>query len=383
MSSKSSGVTFQENPKCERLDEHSLTNVFSFLSLKDKLYLREIFSNHYANYCICNSDPILRVFNIFKYSVIENPNYENMTDIEKKTQSLENVIQYVRKKENFTSFSKIQKVAWNILARKIKTEDQLQHLSEENRNYLTSSVVFYHISQEFSINLQMNDNMNQQLIYYKKIMNHTIKLYGIPDNFRSKEICLAAVTQDRWALRFVPENLINEEICLASVKKNGCALEDVPETLRTEEICIAAVKQNGFALGDVPENLKTEEICLAAVKQHRFALEYVPENLRTEEICLAAVTREGYALRYVPENLRNEEICLTAVTQNGWALEYVPHNLKTEEICLAAVSQSPTYIKYYPGNFLSKTYFFTKVNILNGIKKLYSFFHWLLKSPST
>ena len=37
-------------------------------------------------------------------------------------------------------------------------------------------------------------------------------------------------------------------------------------------VCLAAVTQDGWALGDVPKELRTPELCLAAVTQEGWAL---------------------------------------------------------------------------------------------------------------
>jgi hypothetical protein len=54
----------------------------------------------------------------------------------------------------------------------------------------------------------------------------------------------------------------------------------VPRELRSEAVCLAAVKEDGFALRYVPEELKSEELCLAAVRQNGDALQFVPMELR-------------------------------------------------------------------------------------------------------
>jgi len=155
---------------------------------------------------------------------------------------------------------------------------------------------------------------------------------------QTEEMCLAAVRQNGWLLRYV--HVKTPELCLAAVQQDGLALEYVPEELMTPELCLAAVRENGNVLEYVPEELKTPEICLAAVQENWNALRYVPEELKTPELCMAAVRRNGDALRFVPKKLRTPELCLAAVQQNGYALGYVPEEFKTLELCMAAVQQN-------------------------------------------
>ena len=89
------------------------------------------------------------------------------------------------------------------------------------------------------------------------------------------------------------------------------ALQYVPEELKTKEICLAALQQDDWAFGYVPEEFKTQEICLAAVQKSGNAIEYVPEKLKTQEICLTAVQQDEDALEYVPEKLKKQVLAET------------------------------------------------------------------------
>ena len=53
-------------------------------------------------------------------------------------------------------------------------------------------------------------------------------------------------------------------------------LYNLSRGIQTLEICLAAVKQNGYALRFVKE--QTPEICLAAVEEDSGALQYVKEQ---------------------------------------------------------------------------------------------------------
>ncbi|GHV75069.1 hypothetical protein AGMMS49940_23710 [Spirochaetia bacterium] len=57
----------------------------------------------------------------------------------------------------------------------------------------------------------------------------------------------------------------------------------MPEDLKTTELCLAAVTQHFIALVYVPEEFKTTELCLAAVTElGKYALMYVPVTLRAK-----------------------------------------------------------------------------------------------------
>lgn len=91
---------------------------------------------------------------------------------------------------------------------------------------------------------------------------------------------------------------INNEIYLKyleMVQKDGLAIKHIPSKYQTNELCMTAVKQNGWALRYVEE--QTPEICLEAVKKNGLALKYVED--RTTEICMEAVKQNKDALKYV------------------------------------------------------------------------------------
>ena len=122
-----------------------------------------------------------------------------------------------------------------------------------------------------------------------------LKIFHIRENalryVNSQKICLAAVKQNRWALKYVKEQ--TPDICLEAVKQNGRLLYYVKE--QTPEICLEAVKENGEALEFVKD--QTPEICLEAVKQDGWALYWVKEQI--PEICLAAIIQNQNAKRFI------------------------------------------------------------------------------------
>jgi len=93
---------------------------------------------------------------------------------------------------------------------------------------------------------------------------------------------LAAVEKNGLALAFVPFNLENyREVALAAVEKNGWALEDAKDLQNDIEVVSAAVKQNGLALEFASEVLKNnEEVVSAAVEQNGLALGYASDDLK-------------------------------------------------------------------------------------------------------
>ena len=183
----------------------------------------------------------------------------------------------------------------------------------------------------------------------KLIIKNVIKFSDIPDEFwlnmvsrnhkmfkyvknKSEDICILAVKQNGYALKYVPYNLITNEMCMSAVQQNGTALEYVPNNFITNEICIAAVQKDAWALKYVKE--QTPEICLLAIKENGGVLQHVKDQ--TEELCALAIKENYYAFKYVRE--QTEELCKLAVQEDGFMLEYV--KTQTPEICELAVQKN-------------------------------------------
>ena len=55
-------------------------------------------------------------------------------------------------------------------------------------------------------------------------------------------------------------------------------LSHIRDEWKTPELCMAAVKFDGVQLRFVPDNLRTKELCYAAVESNYYALDFVPES---------------------------------------------------------------------------------------------------------
>jgi len=52
----------------------------------------------------------------------------------------------------------------------------------------------------------------------------------------------------------------------------------------TPEICLEAVKQDGYVIKYLTENQRTPEICLEAVKQNGYAIKYLTKSTNTRNL---------------------------------------------------------------------------------------------------
>ena len=212
------------------------------------------------------------------------------------------------------------------------------------------------------------DEIKTELL--RRVKQRGTLLEHIPKEFKTNQICLAALQQDPQAHVFIPPDMFTPEICdISAVNSNigfvyyvkygfinldmisekvwcklamsNMTLSDVPEKFRTDKICRVFVNKNSINIRHVPTQYLSTEMLLDVVRIDGMSLSYIKAAFRTEEVCLAAVQDNAYAIIYVPDECKNEEICLTAVRRKGTLLKHIPKNKQTLNICQAAISQDP------------------------------------------
>ena len=219
-----------------------------------------------------------------------------------------------------------------------------------------------------------------------EVMDEHIALYGV----RTDPSCLTALPE-RWKTRTV---------CTAAVQSDGIMLHDVPEYLRTKRMCKAAVWSSIHALPYVPEALHTPDLYREAMVNDPAAIQYFKPELLTREMCHEALyssydlrvlryipykeiheqllercegysrtkhfldsmnpdymtpklaemifTKEPELFYNIPEKFKDKELCETAVRYDGSYLKMVPEALKTPELCMEAIRRSPYAIEFIP-----------------------------------
>lgn len=195
-------------------------------------------------------------------------------------------------------------------------------------------------------NSNSNSNEYEKKIkqYLDDIKNRRCYLKSIDEQYRTHEICFAAVQQSGVALFDVPGIFKTYTMCMEAVKEYGCALQCVPDNHKTYELCKTAIQQNGIALRHSP--LKLYELCKIAVTRSGTALEFVPIEHKTPEICLLAVKNNGMAIKFVPD--QTEQLCLEAAKQYGYSVTLMDDDNKTYEIYLAAAQNFGYIMRYMP-----------------------------------
>lgn len=247
----------------------------------------------------------------------------------------------------------------------------------------------------------------------------------IPENWRTKDICLDAFNRNykevvRFPLEFInlavikeavrlcgkdevsgllqllPTDLIDDDLVLRAVQKNESSfslipfdkihgdlvfniasfltkhetLHHIPESIFTTNLSHRLISCNPMLLYGIPLRFRNKGLCLEAVTANGMALGAVPTNIKNDDMFRTAVQNNGLALKYIPTPYRDEGIPIMAVEQNGEAIEYVPESTIDEVLCRKAVSQNPHSIYLIPKKLLSNELYMMALKELPDVLKL-------------
>lgn len=228
----------------------------------------------------------------------------------------------------------------------------------------------------------------------EKVRESWRNLEHVPQPDRSKEVVMAAVSQD-WgalqychpcndldimrvaveqdplALQFASDSLRkNAPLVCKALQRNGLLLEEVHEDLQADrEVVMAAVTENGLALEFASCSLTSDrEVVAAAVASAPLALQFAAEELQGDrELALAAVQGAWQALHFVPF-AHDPDIALAAVVQSADALELLDSEALTREVLTAAVKKGKTpVLNSAPQEFLADKEFMTACVAVDGL----------------
>lgn len=157
--------------------------------------------------------------------------------------------------------------------------------------------------------MEKNNNNQDELNRISAINSYGGRhLQNFKHEYRTYNVCLAAVTKDGSAIEFVPIEFLTKEMYAVACKSYGMALKQVPEKYKSATMFKDAVCSNGLALQYVPEAKRTAQLCRLAVKNNHLAFAYVPKTVLTPEFCAKAMKGEKTDwVSSIPDTLRSKE----------------------------------------------------------------------------
>lgn len=161
-------------------------------------------------------------------------------------------------------------------------------------------------------------------------------------NFKEKNItyamCLVAVENDGYALRFVPEKFKTEEIYRAACKSCGSVLTSVPKEFLCKEIYELAVASCGGMIDFVPEEYLSKDMYLSAACNDPLIMQKMPSNYLTTDFCIEVIKIKGKAaISSIPKAFKTGKFYLPLVEAIPEMIWYIPKTGRTSAVCKAAV----------------------------------------------
>lgn len=104
------------------------------------------------------------------------------------------------------------------------------------------------------------------------VKHNGIALEHVPEKYKTRELCLIAIRQRGKALQFLPDEfvtkdgLLESEFVITAVKSDWRILENIPYEYRTYEVCKAAMNGSFWARALVPKEFKELEKLLSRQK---------------------------------------------------------------------------------------------------------------------
>lgn len=206
-----------------------------------------------------------------------------------------------------------------------------------------------------------------------KILTDKIVKYGIsiepyffkniPDNYKTKDICIFAINETLSNLDYVPVNLLTE-ILYEIISNDPLIIKHINIIHLTYDTSLHAFNLNVNALEYIPfhiqkhmiDNIKDE------LKKDGRLLKYISCELRTYDICEIAINQNFCALMYTPYDIEEQFVGLffEMLNKNGENLRYISNDLITLEMCIDAVHNmhniSSDFLSIIPSQFLNDIY---------------------------
>ena len=156
-------------------------------------------------------------------------------------------------------------------------------------------------------NLQDDKNIEKQKLL-KKLENLSLSLFSADEEFkRDEEVINKAIESDGMNLFYVPEDLRTKELCLQACKQDAYAILAVPEEYIDRNFCLEVATNDWYILKHMPKEFIDKEICLEAIKNYKLALKLVPDNFKDYEFYLDAYKINKDTLELFDSELNKNE----------------------------------------------------------------------------
>lgn len=159
------------------------------------------------------------------------------------------------------------------------------------------------------------------------------------DRWNEAVVNLALESTGGGAISTIPPRLLSEDVAMRAVAASPAStsqvLATIPENLRTREVCLAALRKTKSArvVEHVPASIMDAEIAKVAIAAVPEAIRYIAPEHIDEQVAVEAVQRTS--LSSFPRDLRTAAVCQSAVSARANDIAHAPDEHKTKPVILA------------------------------------------------
>lgn len=225
--------------------------------------------------------------------------------------------------------------------------------------YQTDKVCFSAIQRVGNIPLIPEKYKAKNIWDYLLFLDNSI-FENTPDEFKTPEICVAAVQKDPRNFTLCPKELQTYELATITVQSHTQeALGCIPKELIDRELCLKAVRTSPMSFEFVPKEYIDKEMVKAAVysSNTQWCYRWVfsdAEDFLDRELCLRIVEVRSHFVKNLPKRILTPDFLMEAVQKNPYVVCDIPDELKTDELYMAAYSVDPSVIRMFPEHLITK-----------------------------
>ena len=168
-------------------------------------------------------------------------------------------------------------------------------------------------------------------------------------NFNKKLFLRALENNDLEVINTMPVSAI-QAYYLKLVKGNWKIIKDMPEEFKTEELCLAALTINRKAIKYIPDNLKSEKIqkfvtCKASHSTSYLSLENERNDIKSEIIdLLEKVSHDKHLNELIPISNSQDKVFNFRLIKAGFLAKYPEFSDK-----ISNITKSSNYLRFATG----------------------------------
>uniref|UniRef100_A0A6C0BMM0 DUF4116 domain-containing protein n=1 Tax=viral metagenome TaxID=1070528 RepID=A0A6C0BMM0_9ZZZZ len=139
------------------------------------------------------------------------------------------------------------------------------------------------------------------------VNSRSYALQYVCEAMRTPELVVQTFMKDGMSLAYLShseQRNLGVTVCIQAVEKNGLAIKYLCDDLKTKEVCLAAIKEDPYALRYISTAKQLElgkELCLEAIRRDKTVFPHVCDQMKAihPELYLEVIRQDRkYALHF-------------------------------------------------------------------------------------